>query len=236
MKKWDLFIEDIPLSASENMRKDLDIFNSYEKGEKEYPSLRIYSWKNKAISLGYSQKTEEEIDIQKASAHGLEIVKRPTGGGIVFHDVGEITYSIFAKLDDPVFPRGLISSYKKISSALVSALNVVGIPVVISEKRHVFKKGENYQLCFSYPSEYEILYDGKKIVGSAQKRGRRAFMQQGSIFSDFNHGYMEILKKPFSNYLAVSPQDIIGKPLFFKEFSIVLKKAFEKEFEIKFSD
>ncbi len=236
MKKWTIYIDEIPISASGNMERDLDIFNSYEKGEKEYPSLRIYSWKNKAISLGYSQKAEEEIDIQKASANGLEIVKRPTGGGIVFHDAGEITYSIFAKLDDPVFPRGLISSYKKISSALVSALNVVGIPVVISEKRHVFKKGENYQLCFSYPSEYEILYDGKKIVGSAQKRGKRAFMQQGSIFSDFKGEYMDVLKKPFSNYSAITPENIIGKPLLIKDFSPVLKKAFEKEFDIKFSD
>src|SRR3989339_1990136 len=179
MNNWDLFLSS-KLSGKENMETDISLFHRLEKNEIN-PTLRIYSWKNNCISLGYSQKAEEELDIEKCEHLGFEIVKRPTGGGIVLHNTAEVTYSIVMAKDDPILPKGLVPAYKKISEAIVYALNVLGIPAEISmlEKNKPLKDAN---LCFNYPAEYEVVVNGKKIVGSAQKRGRRALLQQGSIF------------------------------------------------------
>ena len=116
------------------MRIDLDLFPSRENRNK--PSvLRFYSWQPQCISLGYSQKIEEEIDLLRAKELGWEMVKRPTGGGIVFHNEAEVTYSLVTAINDPLLPPGLIPSYRKISEAIVAGLIKVGVKAEVGVHR-----------------------------------------------------------------------------------------------------
>jgi len=169
MAAWQLIVSP-RLPGSANMQTDLKLFHDFEKGL--IPStLRIYSWKPKCISVGYSQ------DLVKKN--GWDVVKRPTGGGIVFHNETEVTYSLVTDLNNPILPEGMIPSYKKISEAILLGLKSLNINAEIAPRTP--RPASRSSLCFDLPAEYEIVVGGKKIVGSAQKRGKKALLQQGSI-------------------------------------------------------
>jgi len=85
------------------------------------------------------------------------------------------------------------------------------------------------RLCFSYPAEYEIVCQGKKIVGSAQKRGKRALLQQGSIFmSPINEADFALLSDLKERYNAVSVAEVLGYAIDFKTMSEALVKGFQQ--------
>ena len=164
-------------SGKYNMEYDLYLFNNFEQGT--IPStLRVYGWERPCISLGYTQEPEKELNMANCKKHGVEIVKRPTGGGIVFHNENEVTYSFICGNDEKKLPEGLIESYKFISNIVIKALKKFGLNAELSDTRH----NEQARLCFSFPASYEITLEGNKIVGSAQKRDKKALLQQGSIF------------------------------------------------------
>jgi len=223
------------------MELDLQLFYDFEKGLA--PSiLRIYSWKPKCISLGYSQKAEEEIDFEKASSLGWDVVRRPTGGGIVFHNEAEVTYSLVTAIENPLLPKGLVPSYKRISEAVIYSLRKLGIEAQIKKTRdwrpattRLSSSKSRDSLCFSSPVEYEVVLGGRKIVGSAQKRGKKALLQQGSIFvRNLSREDFVVLKKPFGEYNAVSVEEALGREVGFGELSEVLIRGFEEVLGVKF--
>jgi lipoyl(octanoyl) transferase len=160
-----------------NMDQDTYLFQQFEDGLIG-DTLRIYGWERPCISLGYTQDPEKELNTAKCEKFGIEIIKRPTGGGIVFHNEYEVTYSIVCDKDDPRLPKGMVESYKALSTLVVQALRMQGIPAEMSATR----EHSQARLCFTFPASYEITLEGHKIVGSAQKRGKKALLQQGSIF------------------------------------------------------
>jgi lipoate-protein ligase A len=223
------------------MEYDLKLFHDFEKGL--VPStLRIYSWRPNCISLGYSQKMDRLIDEEMASKMGWDVVKRPTGGGIVFHNEAEVTYSIVTEIDNPILPEGLVPSYMKISEALLSALKNLGIEASISRVDRTLSpvglrgRPTRQTLCFSYPAEYEIICNGRKIIGSAQKRGKRTLLQQGSInVRETPVVAFKVLKDPYHKQNAISLEDVIGRQLSFSEISQALSKGFEGCFGVSFA-
>lgn len=227
MDKWQLIVSPQKTGAY-NMRSDLRYFNDHENGSTS-SILRIYSWRPKCISLGYSQKIEEEIDLDRADSMGWDIVKRPTGGGMVFHNEAEITYSLITSIDNPILPKGLVPSCKKISEAVIRGLNQLGIHAQIQASKSKIEDPKP-QLCFSYPAEYEVVVGGKKLVGSAQKRGRRTLLQQGSIYiEEIEIAPFAALKKSCEIPKAISVQEILRREIKFEELKEAIIFGFEKE-------
>lgn len=176
MKKWDLIIDHTPLEGSWNMAVDEYLFQSLT--EKPHTILRFYAWKNPTVSLGYSQKVLEVADVEFCQNNGIDIVRRMTGGKLVFHHK-EVTYSL-ASSDTEIFTATLADSYRLISKALMKGLTKMGLaPSLSSPAPQKYVRGN--LPCFSYPSRNEVEVDGKKIIGSAQKRVGTKFIQHGSI-------------------------------------------------------
>ncbi|OGC07250.1 hypothetical protein A2230_09300 [candidate division WOR-1 bacterium RIFOXYA2_FULL_36_21] len=235
MKKFSLFI-DKNKSGSFHMQRDLSLFQKCEAKDDLYV-ICIYSFYPPCISLGYSQKEEKEIDMQKAKSLGWEVVKRPTGGGIVFHNTAEITYSLIMPAENPILPKGLISSYLFISEAVVIALKSIGIKADIKQQtpdhRQQITNRRQPGLCFSYPAEHEIVVEGKKVVGSAQKRGKNAILQQGSIFvRKSDERIFSVLKRPFKRYNAISVEEVLGREVVFDEIKYALTQGFKERLGI----
>lgn len=223
MQDWDFLIE--KQTGLLNMRRDVLFFDRFEKQEIK-SKLCIYSWEKPCISLGYSQKPGEELDLALCETLGFDVVVRPTGGGIVFHNTDEVSYSIVTAIDNPILPKGLIPSYKKISEAVVYALKKLGIDASISSK--LVECQQSIGLCFSYPAEYEIVYDGKKIVGSAQKRGKKTLLQQGSIFmTPIDEAIFSVLKKSYDKHNAISVKEALGRSVYFTEMKDSLACGFK---------
>jgi lipoate-protein ligase A len=146
------------------------------------PTVRFYTWSPPAISLGYGQPTESAVDLARCRALGIEVVRRPTGGRAVLHE-HEVTYSVIIREDEPQVAAGILASYLKISQALIRGLSYLDIKAEILPLRRPTSLASQAEAaaCFLTPSSYEVAVEGRKIVGSAQRRASGVMLQHGSV-------------------------------------------------------
>lgn len=180
MKTWRLII-DGPLPGPENMAADeLLLRGALEDGEGFTPALRLYRWAEPTISVGFLQ------DAGAFAGSGLPLVRRITGGRALVHHL-ELTYSVVAPAGTGPFTGGITGAYSAISGVLAASLRALGVPAEFTGRRHRAYQPGNHD-CFHAPSRYEITARGRKLVGSAQRRFRGAFLQHGSIILDVDKG------------------------------------------------
>jgi lipoate-protein ligase A len=192
---WRVII-DHEQDAYTNMAVDDALFEGQIRGESP-PTLRFYSWRPPAISLGYAQKIAT-IDLESCRLSGISVVRRITGGRAILHE-GDFTYSITAREDNPAVQGTLMDTYRKISQALLAGLQQLGLQAAFSPgdkdpcAGHAPASGA--AACFAATSRYELTINGKKIIGSAQRRKQGAVLQQGSIpFQDTSKKLFSLLQ------------------------------------------
>jgi lipoate-protein ligase A len=146
------------------------------------PTLRIYRWNAPAVTIGRFQ-SPDEIDWDACRRLEIPVVRRITGGSAVLHGT-DLTYGVVGGGETSLFRhRAVKETYLMISRALLQALERLGLdarPVQSPPRRGSVPQ------CFGSPSWHEISVNGRKVVGSAQKRWRAAFLQQGSFPLEFN--------------------------------------------------
>jgi lipoate-protein ligase A len=177
MDIWRLLITP-PSTGAWNMALDESILETMGSG-KALPTLRLYAWEPACLSLGYAQNVTD-VDLARLQAHGWEMVRRPTGGRAVLH-TDELTYSVIAPLIEPRLAGTVLESYRRLAQALVQALNLLSLPVQVSENSVKTHATIPNPICFEVPSTYEITVGGKKLVGSAQARRKEGVLQHGSL-------------------------------------------------------
>ncbi|MCG9967168.1 lipoate--protein ligase family protein [Pelotomaculum terephthalicicum JT] len=176
--KWR-FIETGFNDAATNMAIDEAILTCHGRG-KVPPTLRFYRWRPPAISLGYFQRLEKEVNAGLCRELGIQVVRRLTGGRAVLHD-RELTYSVVVSESHPLMPATVTESYKVISGGLLAGLKRLGICAAIAP-RNRSRSGElSPAACFNTLSSYELTVNGKKIAGSAQVRRQGVILQHGSL-------------------------------------------------------
>jgi lipoate-protein ligase A len=172
-----IYHDESPHSAAMNMAIDEALLATAV-----VPTIRFYRWP--ALSFGYFGKFSD-VAIYAAER---DLVRRWTGGGIVFHGE-DLTYSIVIPASDPVFDESSIAIYEKIHRALCGALVKTGQRAVVAggvdpggfsaaTRAAVNASGYN---CFANPVRADVMMDGRKIAGAAQRRTHRGLLQQGSI-------------------------------------------------------
>ena len=166
--------------AAYNMAVDEALLLSHEAGQSP-PTLRVYTWSSPTLSFGYAQNVEKEVDTAACREHGVVTIRRPTGGRAVLHDE-EATYSVVMPLRLGGREAGITEHYRRIGLALEAALRHAGLPVSL-ERPSVLAAAPRpaSPACFAAISRYELSATGRKLVGSAQKRGRQSLLQHGSI-------------------------------------------------------
>ncbi len=177
MPSWFLLSEPEPLPAAENMARDEHLFDLCH--EKKCGFVRLYTWAKPTFSIGVSQKTQRALDLDFIRNNGCEYVRRVTGGKAVLHH-REITYAVASSEDLFFIEHDLHQSYMLISQVLVQAIRSLGVDAILS-KGSAAELSRSHNPCFSFPTAHEIEVKGKKIVGSAQKRDKKALLQHGSI-------------------------------------------------------
>jgi len=165
--------------AALNMALDEALLTVHEAGA-SLPTLRVYGWCQPTLSLGYAQNAPQDVALSTCQAQGVVVVRRPTGGRAVFHHQ-EVTYSVVMPLEDGL--QGITAHYYHIGLALAAALQTLGLPIRLArpQVRDAAGRTEPSPACFAAISRYELSVDGKKLVGSAQKRAQHALLQHGSI-------------------------------------------------------
>ncbi len=142
------------------------------------PTLRLYGWSPPALSLGRGQKAPDGEGRGFLLENGVDLVRRPSGGGGVLHDA-ERTYAVIGRLRSGPFPGGVLDTYRRVSEALGLALRRLGIDV--SPADGPSRTRPAMTACFDIASPYELIWRGKKLVGSAQLRRRHGFLQHGAL-------------------------------------------------------
>jgi len=177
--RWRLIVDE-PADGAWNMAVDEAILESYERASRpEAPTLRLYGWRPAALSLGRSQSSAGACDARALADDGVEIVRRPTGGGAVLHEF-ERTYAVVGALGPAPFGGGVIATYRVVAQALVLSLARLGVTAAAVEPRGAPERGST-GACFERTGAWEIEVRGRKLVGCAQARRRGAFLQHGSI-------------------------------------------------------
>ncbi|MBP7864756.1 MAG: lipoate--protein ligase family protein [Acidobacteria bacterium] len=180
---WRLIV-DGALPGAVNMARDAFLLERAGEPGEPFTVLRLYRWAVPTLSLGNKQVAERTADIAFCRERGIDVCRRPTGGGAVLHHL-ELTYAVVSSYRE-CFQPGILGTYLSLSRALQRGLALLGVPAEVEEKDpRAALRPDNFVKspvpCFTSTSHYEITVAGKKILGSAQKRTKTAFLQHGSI-------------------------------------------------------
>lgn len=237
MERWRLIL-DAPCDGASNMAIDEAILEAVGRGDAP-PTLRLFRWEPPCLSLGYGQPISD-VDRGRLAANGWHVVRRMTGGRAILH-TDELTYSVALPLSHPLVDGTIIDSYRRLSAALLSAVQDIGLEAH-ADKRTVGPKAVG-PICFEVPSDYEITAEGNKLIGSAQVRKHNGALQHGSlplygdvsricealVFPDEearNHARERVLRR------ATTLGDVLGRDVSWDEAARAVIAAFSAKFEI----
>lgn len=224
-----------------NMAIDEAIFNCYSEGISP-PTFRIYSWKPESISLGYFQKAQDVLRANNCLEHGVAFVRRITGGEAIFHG-NDFTYSLVCSKDDLNLPESVKESFRVVSSFLMNAYRSYGVNVDFSIEQGIepytfsLEKKRRSDFCFASNQDFDIVVEGRKIGGNAQKRRRNIIFQHGSIPLTLDLNRIALfLKEELTGVedRVIDLSTAADKNISFEEFAGALKKSFTETFNVSF--
>lgn len=196
-------------------------------------TIRFYRWRPSAVSLGMFRPVEEDVNVEACRRLGVDIVRRPTGGGTVYHDEeGEVTYSVVvdaASLGHPDVP----TSYALICSGLIKALEILGLRAELHPGGP--RKCPN------------IIVSGRKLSGNAQVWRKGVILQHGTFLVRVDLARMfTVLKAPWPVSLdevvrraegkITSVERELGRPVSIQEAYEALKEGFSRALGIELQE
>ncbi len=177
LTSWRL-LKTPPALGAWNMAVDEAILEAVGRGEVP-ATLRLFAWEPPCLSLGYAQPIAD-VDQARLAERGWQMVRRPTGGRAILH-TDELTYSVIAPLAEPRLAGSVLESYQRLSQALLSALQRLGLAAQSQEQAGQPPSAAKGPVCFEVPSNYEITAEGRKLIGSAQARRKDGVLQHGTL-------------------------------------------------------
>ena len=232
-------------SSSGEFNMELDIFLS-EICKEDEAFFRLYRWNPYTISLGANQNINE-IDLDKCKEDKIGIVKRPTGGRAILH-AEELTYSLILPVGFGLSARDI---YNKVSITLSTALAKYHpklSAVELEDLQPNFKELLNNpsgSLCFASTAKSEVKYEGKKLIGSAQRRMNNVILQHGSILCGTKHSELpnylfdksqtqELQKELFNKTIEI--ETITNKNIDYSLLTKVITQQFQNDWEMTLID
>lgn len=227
MDTWR-FISNKTNNAFINMAIDEAILQA-RVADKVPNTLRFYRWQPSAVSIGKNQVIENEVYLDACKQFGVDLVRRCSGGGAVYHDFeGEVTYSVNAKVSD-LGSSDVASVYFRIYEALTDGLRILGVPTD-------FSSGD----AKNCPN---LTVKGKKISGSSQNITRGYVLQHGTILRSIDLPRMfQLLKLKNANCTQAadiaknkitSIQDELGHKISSDTVANALKQGFKAILKIQ---
>ena len=238
---WRLLITP-PLDGATNMAIDEAILQALAAGTGQ-PTLRLFQWAPPCLSLGYNQHWDE-VDEATCRRLGYTWTRRPTGGKAILH-TDEATYSLIIPQEDPRIQGGIVDSYRILSLGLMRSLEILGVPAVqAANEESAGNPGSNGggPVCFDTPSRYEITWQGKKLIGSAQLRRKKIVLQHGSLplRGDLNRiidalafsGTERAKQKALLPRRATTLEQALGRVLPFETVAAAIAQGFARQLNL----
>jgi lipoate-protein ligase A len=153
-------------------------------------TLRFYKWKPSAVSIGRFQNLSSEVHLENCRKYGVDVVRRITGGGAVYHDQDdEVTYSVVVDGKSlGCADMDMFCAYKAVCGGLIEAIKILGTNADFNSIDQ--KQCPN------------ITIKGRKISGSAQSYKRGILLQHGTFLVGIDHEKMfTFIKVPWAKTL-----------------------------------
>lgn len=166
-------------SAEKNMQFDQDLLEDLESES----ILHFYEWEKPSISYGYFVAPEKFLDLSTVQKRGIDLARRPTGGGVVFH-LWDFAFSVLIPSSSPQFSQNPLHNYAYINRAVLEAVQeflggTKGWELTPNDAPALDEKCTSF--CMAKPTKYDVVLTGRKIVGAAQRKRKQGFLHQGTI-------------------------------------------------------
>jgi lipoate-protein ligase A len=202
VESW-FFLQSRAGTAAMNMALDEALLRTTP--QRSRPLLRVYTWERPAVSFGYFQK----FPAQLADSHAL--VRRPTGGGVVYHET-DTTYTVIVPPGHALYEMSAADAYRALHEAIAAALSEAP---TLHAAGTASLRGQ-YE-CFQNPVRGDVMADGRKLAGGAQRRTKWGLLHQGSIARQITaaqlcRGFEQTLGVGFQSYeLTSAEQSLAGQ-------------------------
>lgn len=168
-------------TAEENMKIDADLLSQLKPSDD--PILHFYDWKQESATYGYFLPVDRYLDLKLAKKWDLDLARRPTGGGIVFH-ISDLAFSVLVPQSHEGYSLSTLDNYDFINNRVLKGVkNFFETPVspnlLPQEPQPLDPSSAHF--CMAKPTKYDVMLGGKKIAGAAQRRRKWGYLHQGSI-------------------------------------------------------
>jgi lipoate-protein ligase A len=206
---WD-FLCSPAAGAAFNMALDEALLRTAAKRGR--PLVRVYSWEKPAITFGYFQKFPMNLTI------GHEVVRRPTGGGVVYH-LKDTTYTVIVPPAHAFSIMATMDAYWLLHKAVAASFEAR--PDLHVAELH---SPQGQYECFQKPVRGDVVADGRKLAGGAQRRMKSGMLHQGSIDAKLSaeqlkRGFRETLEIDFENYEITDAERTVAEKLVVEKYA-----------------
>jgi lipoate-protein ligase A len=220
---WRLVVDPHGRRGAEHMAIDAALLERADATDDAF--LRLYRFDPPCLSLGRHEATGS-YDRAAIARLGVDVVRRPTGGGAVWHE-HEVTYAIAAPI--AAF-GGLRDAYHAIHARLAAALRTLGVDAALASDRQTAHPPDRPGPCFAHPAGGEVLIGGRKVVGSAQVRRGAALLQHGSILLDGSQQLAaDVSRTAHAASGATTLAEALGRPVTWQEVVAAVAQAWGDE-------
>lgn len=180
-KEWKVIDTGIS-SAEQNMAFDQDLLETLAFHQ-EGPILHLYEWAGPSATFGHFIDPYTLLQSEGIREFGLQLARRPTGGGLIFH-LTDLAFSVLVPASHPGYSLNVLENYSfvnKIVIEIVKCFRQKNIEPTLLPKELGGCKNGPCHFCMAKPTKYDVMLEGRKVAGGAQRRTRYGFLHQGSI-------------------------------------------------------
>lgn len=167
-------------SASENMMLDEALLK--DLAFVDHPILHLYDWETASATYGYFVDPVQFLNMEAVEESKLSLARRPTGGGIVFHNC-DLAFSVLIPASHPSFSHNPLENYSFVNHLVIKTIEkflTTSHPLLLPVEPLPLDEACRH-FCMAKPTKYDVMIQGKKVGGAAQRKTRNGYLHQGSI-------------------------------------------------------
>lgn len=180
MSHWEIVDTGSQL-ADENMRFDIELL---EKADTfAHPVLHHYEWIGESATYGYFTDPAKLLNLDNVKRLSLNLARRPTGGGIVFH-IWDMAFSVLVPAHCPEFSMNTLENYAFVNRAVLACIQEFlndHPPLSLVPDDFSPWDPDCLHFCMAKPTQYDVMWEGRKVAGAAQRKTKKGFLHQGTI-------------------------------------------------------
>lgn len=222
-KMWR-FIDTGIGSAGWNMALDEALLNGFKEGD--MPILRLYGWKP-ALSLGRFSGISRSVDVRRVEHEGLPCIRRMTGGGVLVHG-GDLSYTLIVPRES-LKEKGVKKSYRYLCGFLIRLYEKLGQNAHFAHDLGL--DGGSSDICLAGNEAYDIIIEGKKMGGNAQRYTRHALFQHGTVPMRLDEAFFNPLFLVDSGLERAATLQRLGCTVTYEKLAGLLRETFRETYD-----